>query len=85
MTSRQQRILEVLAAADGEIYGLDIVAAGAAGRGSVYVELARLEDLGWITAREVAPEDLAALPRRIYRITKAGGAQLLPTARSTRG
>ena len=83
MTSRQRRILEVLATAEGEMYGLDIVAAGAAGRGSVYVELARLEDLGWISAREEPPVDPAMLPRRVYRITEAGGAQLLPAARTT--
>jgi DNA-binding PadR family transcriptional regulator len=84
VTSRQRRILEVLATADRELYGLDIVAAGVAGRGSVHVELARLEDLGWIAAREVPPADPAMLPRRAYRITEAGGVQLLPAARSIR-
>jgi len=85
VTSRQRRILEVLAAAEDEVYGLGIVAAGAASRSSVYVELARMEDLGWVVSREKPPLDLATLPRRVYRITEAGGAQLLPSARSTRG
>jgi len=84
VTSRQRRILEVLAKADDEIYGLGIVATGAASRGSVYVELARMEDLGWITSRETALDLVGTLPRRVYRITAAGAAQLLPEAR-TRG
>ena len=83
MTSRQRRVLEMLAKAGTEIYGLDIVVSGAARRRFVYVELARMEDLGWISAREVPSE--TGLPRRIYRITETGAAQLLPAARSTRG
>ena len=85
MTSRQRSILEVIAASDGEMYGRDIVIAGAARQASVYVDLARLEDLGWIAAREEPVADPTMMPRRIYRITEAGGAQLLPVARSTRG
>ena len=83
MTLRQRRILELLAKAGSDLYGLDIVASHAARRHFVYVELARMEDLGWISSREVPSE--TGLLRRQYRITEAGGAQLLPTARSLRG
>ena len=82
MTSRQRQIIEVLASCAGEMYGLDIVATGAASRGSLYVELARLEDLGWIESREEPLHNTAiGLARRLYRITPAGAATLLPTAR----
>jgi DNA-binding MarR family transcriptional regulator len=83
MTKRQRRILEVLAAADDGVYGLDIVAAGATKRALVYVELARMEDRGWITSQEISSD--TGFPRRQYRITEAGGAMLLPAARSLRG
>jgi DNA-binding PadR family transcriptional regulator len=82
MTSRQRQILEVLAAATGEMYGLDIVAAGAASRASLYVELARLEDHGWIESHEEEnPLSGVTFVRRLYRITTAGAAQLLPAAK----
>ena len=83
MTSQQRRILEVLAAHEGEMYGLDLVAAGAASRMSLYVELARLEDRGWIEGRE-EPPSTATIARRIYRITSAGAAALLPQAEVVR-
>lgn len=82
MTQQQRRILEALAArSDEELYGLDLVAAGAASRMSLYVELSRLEDRGWIACREEPPEQAAFVQRRIYRITPAGAAALLPTAK----
>ena len=82
MTIRQRRVLEVLAAhADDDLYGLDLVTAGVASRGSIYVELARLEDLGWITSREEPLETAVFVQRRIYRITPAGAALLLPAAK----
>lgn len=80
---KERRILEVLAAADRELYGLDLVAAGVARRGSMYVLLARMEERGLIESREEDATTLASgqLPRRVYRITDAGRALLLPTAR----
>lgn len=87
----QRRILEALAAratafvsgaaASREMYGLDLVAAGAA-RSSLYVELARLEDLGWIESREEDPPPAPQLPRRLYHVTVAGAAVLLPEAKA---
>lgn len=82
MTTEQQ-ILEVLAAANRELYGLDLVAAGAAKRGSLYVVLARMEDRGLIEGRE-EPSASPLPPRRLYRITDAGRATRLPTAKVVR-
>jgi DNA-binding PadR family transcriptional regulator len=70
-----QRILRLLAAADREIYGLDLVAARVAGRSGLYVTLHRMEVRGWIASRfEDGPEPR----RRLYRITDAGRAAVVP-------
>lgn len=74
----EQEILRALAAAERELYGLDLVAAGAATRDSLYVVLARMEDRGLIEGREENGVDLPRLPRRLYRITDVGRAALLP-------
>jgi DNA-binding PadR family transcriptional regulator len=77
----EHRILHVLAAADRELYGLDLVAAGAAKRRWLYVVLGRMEESGLIeghTEEGILPPQL---PRRIYRITDAGRAALLPVAK----
>lgn len=75
--TRERRILEALATADRELYGLDLVAAGAAKRWWLYVVLARMEESGLIKGRE----DDGDPPRRLYRITDAGNAALLPAAK----
>lgn len=82
MSERERQILGVIAAADRELYGLDLVAAGVAKRRWLYVMLARMEERGLIEGREdsktAAP---GTLPRRLYRITDAGRATLLPVAK----
>jgi DNA-binding MarR family transcriptional regulator len=71
----EQRILHALAAAGQELCGRDLVAAGVVGRLMLYVVLARLEDRGWIEGHfEDGPEPR----RRLYRITDAGRAALIP-------
>ena len=77
----EQRILQVLAANDREMYGLDLVAAGVAKRRWLYVVLGRMEDRGLIEGREEDAVELPQLPRRLYRITDAGRATLLPVAK----
>jgi PadR family transcriptional regulator PadR len=60
---------------DGELYGLQMVAAsrGRLKRGTVYVTLGRMEDKGYVTSRqEEAPADAGGLPRRLYRATPLG-------------
>ena len=64
----------------GEAYGFDLVDAGVASRGSVYVVLARLEDRG-LVARYVEvldDKDIAVghLPRHRFSITERGRAAL---------
>lgn len=76
----EHRILEVLAAAGRDLYGLDLVAAGAAKRRWLYVVLGRMEERGLIEGRE-DDGDPPRLPRRLYRITDAGRAALLPSAK----
>lgn len=74
----ERRILEILAAADRELYGLDLVAAGAVSHWRLYVVLGGMEDRGLIEGRfDVASDP----PRRLYRITSAGLAALLPIAK----
>jgi DNA-binding PadR family transcriptional regulator len=70
----QMRILAVLAREGAELGGLDIVRCGASRRGHVYVWLAELEDLGWVTSRpmHLARALLEDDGRRVYRITDAG-------------
>ena len=78
--TRERQILEVLAAANRELYGLDLVAAGVKRR-VLYVVLARMEESGLIEGREEAKEGPDRLPRRLYRITDRGRSVLLPPAR----
>ena len=73
----EHRILGVLAAADRELYGLDLVAAGAAKRRWLYVVLGRMEERGLIEGRE---DDGTPPHRRLYRITDDGRTALLPIA-----
>lgn len=73
VTSRQRKILEALATKNGEMFGLDLIKIGAASRMSLYVELNRLENLGWIESRfEDRPATNTAARRRLYRITSGG-------------
>ena len=73
----EQRILQVLAIDDRELYGLDLVTAGVAKRRWVYIVMSRMEERGLIEGREGAGEP----PRRLYRITDADRVLLLPTAK----
>lgn len=76
ISHKQQRILEILDAAKTELYGLEIVkrSHGKLGRGTVYVHLERLEDLGYVSSREEnkEPHWYVGLKRRLYRITEDG-------------
>ena len=79
--TREQEILRVFAASDRELYGLDLVNAGVAKRLWLYVVLGRMEESGLIEGREESAVDPPRLPRRLYRITDAGRATLLPVAK----
>ena len=79
--TREHQILHVLAAANRELYGLDLVAAGVAKRRWLYVVLGRMEESGLIEGCEEAVVEPPQLPRRLYRITDAGRAALLPVAK----
>jgi DNA-binding PadR family transcriptional regulator len=73
LSAKEILILDLLA--DGEQYGLQLVAAskGRLKRGTVYVTLGRMEDKGYITSRlEDAPPDMGGMPRRLYEATPLG-------------
>jgi DNA-binding PadR family transcriptional regulator len=70
----EQLILQLLTA-DGEQYGLQLVAAsgGRLKRGTVYVTLGRLEAKGYIASRPEAGEPAhGGLRRRLYVVTPLG-------------
>ncbi|HWN84202.1 MAG TPA: PadR family transcriptional regulator [Vicinamibacterales bacterium] len=74
LSAKETLIVELLLR-DEELYGLQLVAAsrGRLKRGTVYVTLGRMEDKGFITAREEAPPpEEGGLPRRVYRVTSLG-------------
>ena len=80
-------ILSLLTAM-GESYGLDLVKAsdGQLGRGTIYVTLSAMEDVGLVASREeTVIDERIAIPRRLYRITERGrhalaDADMLPRA-----
>jgi PadR family transcriptional regulator PadR len=74
LSAKESHILELLVR-DGELYGLQMVAASKRRlkRGTVYVTLGRMEDKGYVASRqEHAPPEVGGLPRRLYRVTPLG-------------
>ena len=71
----KERIILELLTAQGELYGLQMVAASnrRLKRGTIYVTLGRMERKGYITSRvEDPPEEVGGLPRRVYQPTAVG-------------
>ena len=75
--TQEERILQILAKANTELYALDLVVAGVVKRRHMYVVLGGMEDRGLITGRE----DSIYPHRRKYKIAEAGMAKLLPVAK----
>lgn len=74
LSAKETLILELLVR-DGELYGLQMVAASKRSlkRGTVYVTLGRMEEKGYVASRqEDAPPEAGGLPRRLYRATPLG-------------
>ena len=74
LSEKESLILELLVR-EGELYGLQMVAASKRRlkRGTVYVTLGRMEDKGYVASRqEEAPAEVGGLPRRLYRATPLG-------------
>jgi DNA-binding PadR family transcriptional regulator len=74
VSPKELLVLQLLAA-NGDLYGLQLVAAsrGRLKRGTVYVTLGRMEDKGYVTsAPESAPHRGGGLPRRLYTATPLG-------------
>lgn len=74
LSSKESLILELLTR-DGELYGLQLVAASRRQlkRGTVYVTLGRMEQKGYIVSRlDDTPPPGGGLPRRLYAPTALG-------------
>jgi PadR family transcriptional regulator PadR len=72
---RKERLILELLAAEGPMYGLQLVeqSGGALKRGTVYVTLGRMEAKGIVESQqESIPPGGIGLPRRIYRPTALG-------------
>jgi DNA-binding PadR family transcriptional regulator len=71
LSATERLILELLAA-EGELFGLQMVelSRGRLKRGTVYVTLGRMQDKGYLESRQEAlPDGAIGLPRRLYRPT----------------
>jgi DNA-binding PadR family transcriptional regulator len=67
--SRTEQLILDLLAAEGELFGLQMVerSAGTLKRGTVYVTLGRMQEKGYLESRQEAlPEGAIGLPRRLY-------------------
>jgi DNA-binding PadR family transcriptional regulator len=74
LSAKEMLILELLVA-NGEMYGLQLVAGSRRRlkRGTVYVTLGRMEEKGYLTSRaEEQSPDTGGLPRRLYQPTTLG-------------
>jgi DNA-binding PadR family transcriptional regulator len=86
LSPKETLILELLVR-DGELYGLQMVAASRKRlkRGTVYVTVGRMEEKGYVASRqEDAPPDAGGLPRRLYRATPLGRRVLAAWTKATR-
>lgn len=77
MTDAHLTIIELLKAHGRPMYGLDLVKAsgGRLHRGTVYVDLQRLEDAGVVLSREEPAEDVqphVGIPRPLYWLRPGG-------------
>ena len=84
---RTERLILELLVSNGEMFGLQLVAAsgGRLKRGSVYVTLGRMQQKGFIASQqEERPPGAIGLPRRLYRPTPLGERALRAWARLAR-
>src|SRR4051794_15870138 len=74
LSAKERVILEFLTD-DGELYGLQMVAASKRRlkRGTIYVTLGRMETKGYVTSRlEAPPAEAGGMPRRLCTATALG-------------
>jgi DNA-binding PadR family transcriptional regulator len=75
LSATERVILELLAARQAQMYGLELVAESEAKlkRGTVYVVLGRMQRKGYVEAEpEKFADDSGLVPRRMYRATALG-------------
>lgn len=75
LSGNERLVLELLAAKQDRMYGLELVAASAGRlkRGTVYVLLGRMQQKGYVEAEaEKFEDDSGLVPRRMYRATGLG-------------
>ena len=81
LSPKELAILELLAA-NGEMYGLQMVARTTElKRGTIYVTLGRMADKGYVESRQVKDTSASGMPRRLFRVTGLGQ-QVLAAARA---
>jgi DNA-binding PadR family transcriptional regulator len=75
LSAKERLVLELLAAKNDRMYGLELVAhsGGRLKRGTVYVLLGRMQHKGYVEAEpEKFADDSGLVPRRMYRATGLG-------------
>ena len=75
LSGNERLVLELLAAKQDRMYGLELVAdsGGRLKRGTVYVLLGRMQQKGYVEAEpEKFADDSGLVPRRMYRATGLG-------------
>lgn len=68
-----QRIIMRLLLTGGESYGIDLIKAssGTLSRGSIYLTLGEMEEIGYISSRKIREESNIS-SKRLYKATVAG-------------
>ena len=87
MTIQTQAVLAALLAADGEVYGLQLIRACGLAGGTVYPILQRLLTVGWVVAHWESAEQASTEgrpPRRYYRLSPEGSAKAYNVLHSSR-
>jgi PadR family transcriptional regulator, regulatory protein PadR len=75
LSATERVVLELLAARQDRMYGLELVteSGGRLKRGTVYVVLGRMQRKGYVEAEpEKFADDSGLVPRRMYRATALG-------------
>ena len=75
LSATERVVLELLVARQDRMYGLELVAdsGGRLKRGTVYVLLGRMQQMGYVEAEpEKFVDDSGLVPRRMYRATALG-------------
>lgn len=88
LTIQTQAVLGAMLAADGEVYGLQLIRVSGLAAGTVYPILQRLLAMGWVVAQWEPAEHAQAEgrpPRRYDQLSPEGSARAYDALHSRRG